>query len=90
MTQPRNSSPFPQDVVGAATLERMAKVPAFNRWMFDRLADWIGSRVLEIGSGLGNMSQFFIDRDQVDFLAEILTSPVQVDFGDDPVRSCHR
>ncbi len=65
MTQPRDSSPVPQDAVGAATLERMAEVPAFNRWMFDRLADWIGSRVLEIGSGIGNMSQFFIDRDQV-------------------------
>ncbi|MCH8254097.1 MAG: class I SAM-dependent methyltransferase, partial [Gemmatimonadetes bacterium] len=43
----------------------MAEAPAFNRWMFDRLAGWIGSRVLEIGSGIGNMSQFFIDRDQV-------------------------
>ncbi len=53
------------DTVGAATLERIAHAPAFNRWMYDRLAPWIGSRVLEIGSGIGNMSQFFVDRDQV-------------------------
>lgn len=51
--------------VGAATLERIARAPAFNRWMYDRLSRWIGHRVLEVGSGIGNMSQFFIDRDHV-------------------------
>ncbi|MBW2278015.1 MAG: class I SAM-dependent methyltransferase, partial [Deltaproteobacteria bacterium] len=43
----------------------MSEAPAFNRWMFDRLSRWIGSRVLEVGSGIGNMSQFFIDRERV-------------------------
>jgi SAM-dependent methyltransferase len=43
----------------------MSGAPAFNRWMFDRLSRWVGSRVLEIGSGIGNMSQFFIDRERV-------------------------
>lgn len=55
----------PNDVVGAATLDRMALAPAFNRWMYDRLQRWIGSRVLEVGSGIGNMSQFFVDRERV-------------------------
>jgi SAM-dependent methyltransferase len=55
----------PLDEVGSTTLERMADAPAFNRWMFDRLERWVGSRVLEIGSGIGNMSQFFIDRERV-------------------------
>lgn len=58
-------NPRPLDEVGATTLERLAGAPAFNRWMFDRLAQWVGSRVLEIGSGIGNMSQFFIDRERV-------------------------
>lgn len=53
------------DEVGAATLERMAGAPAYNRWMYDRLAPWIGNRILEIGSGIGNMSQFFIGRERV-------------------------
>lgn len=54
-----------RDAVGAATLERMAAAPAYNRWMFDRLVRWVGSRVLEVGSGIGNMSQFFADRERV-------------------------
>lgn len=64
-------SPSPQpdpaagDVVGAATLERMAAAPRFNRWMYDRLSPWIGQRVLEVGSGIGNMSQFFVNRERV-------------------------
>jgi SAM-dependent methyltransferase len=43
----------------------MATAQAFNRWMYDRLARWIGRRVLEVGSGIGNMSQFFADRERV-------------------------
>lgn len=53
------------DQVGAATLERIAAAPAFNRWMYDRLARWIGARVLEVGSGIGNMSRYFVDRPSV-------------------------
>ena len=55
----------PGDRVGAATLERMAAAPRFNRWMFKRLRRWIGRRVLEIGAGIGNMSVFFADRERV-------------------------
>ncbi len=53
------------DRVGVSTLERMASAPAYNRWMYDRLCRWIGANVLEVGSGIGNMSQFFVDRDTV-------------------------
>ncbi len=53
------------DQVGAATLERMAAAPRYNRWMFDRLRPWVGRRVLEIGAGIGNMSAFFADRERV-------------------------
>ena len=65
MTRIQCSDQIPGDAVGAATLERMSGAPAFNRWMFDRLSRWIGDRVLEIGSGIGNMSQFFVDRERV-------------------------
>src|SRR5213078_3844931 len=60
-------SPPPEaaDQVGAATLERMAAAPRYNRWMFDRLRPWVGRRVLEIGAGIGNMSAFFADRERV-------------------------
>jgi SAM-dependent methyltransferase len=57
--------PAAADRVGAATLERMAAAPRYNRWMFDRLRRWVGRRVLEIGAGIGNMSAFFADRERV-------------------------
>src|SRR5438128_2922958 len=50
------------DHVGAATLERMAAAPRFNRWMFERLRPWVGGRVLGIGAGIGNMSAFLVDQ----------------------------
>src|SRR5213594_3676230 len=53
------------DQVGAATLERMAAAPRYNRWMFERLRPWVGRRVLEIGAGIGNMSAFLVDRERV-------------------------
>src|SRR5712691_11453474 len=52
------------DLVGAATLERMAAAPRYNRWMFQRLRPWVGRRVLEIGAGIGNMSAFLADRER--------------------------
>jgi SAM-dependent methyltransferase len=37
----------------------------YNRWMFDRLRRWIGGSVLEIGSGIGNLSAFLADRERL-------------------------
>ena len=59
------SPPEAADEVGAATLERMAAAPRYNRWMFERLRRWIGRSVLEIGSGIGNLSAFLVDRDRL-------------------------
>jgi len=33
--------------------------------MFERVRPWVGDRVLEIGSGIGNLSQFLVDRPRV-------------------------
>ena len=53
------------DPVGAATLERLAAAPNYNRWMFDRVRPWVGRRVLEIGSGIGTLSAFLLDRERL-------------------------
>jgi SAM-dependent methyltransferase len=53
------------DEVGAGTLERLAAAPRFNEWLFSRLRPWIGQDVLEIGSGIGNLSTFLLDRRRV-------------------------
>lgn len=66
MTTERPASHLePGDLVGAATLERMAAAPRYNRWMFERLRPWVGRRVLEIGAGIGNMSAFLADRERL-------------------------
>jgi len=51
----------PGDAAGAETLEIMSAAPRFNAWMFDTIAPFIGRRVLEVGSGIGNMSRHIID-----------------------------
>ncbi|MGH7569961.1 MAG: class I SAM-dependent methyltransferase [Gemmatimonadales bacterium] len=57
--------PAAGDPIGAATLERLAAAPRFNAWMFERLAPWVGSSVIEVGSGIGNLSAFLVDRPRV-------------------------
>lgn len=46
----------PGDPAGALTLEIMAAAPQYNGWMYDEIAPYIGRRILEVGSGIGNMS----------------------------------
>jgi SAM-dependent methyltransferase len=48
------------DQAGAETLEIMAAAPRYNRWQYDLIAPWIGRRVLEVGSGIGNMSEHIL------------------------------
>jgi SAM-dependent methyltransferase len=56
----------PQHDVGAITLRRMATLAPYNRWLHDRFEHHLGSRILEVGSGVGNQTRFFVDaRDRV-------------------------
>jgi len=41
---------------GARILDSLAQTPRFNRWMADTIHPYIGSRVLEIGAGIGNLT----------------------------------
>ncbi|HVC34993.1 MAG TPA: class I SAM-dependent methyltransferase [Chloroflexota bacterium] len=42
------------------TLRRMATVDRYNRWVFEKLAGYLGDRVLEVGCGIGNMTPFLV------------------------------
>ncbi len=42
------------------TLEQLSGAERYNSWMFDRLRRWVGRRVVEIGSGIGNLSTFLV------------------------------
>lgn len=50
---------------GPQTLEAIEGMHNFNRWMYERFAPHIGRRVLEVGSGIGNLTQFYVDRELV-------------------------
>lgn len=51
----------PGDHVGAETLELLAEAPRYNRWQFDLVAPYLGRRILEVGAGIGNMSEQFLE-----------------------------
>jgi len=49
------------DPEGEATLEALSQAPAFNRWMYQIIRPYLAGPVLEIGSGIGNLSRFLLD-----------------------------
>jgi 2-polyprenyl-3-methyl-5-hydroxy-6-metoxy-1,4-benzoquinol methylase len=49
------------DKEGYETLASISQAPAFNRWMYDVVKKYCNGNILEIGSGIGNISQCFID-----------------------------
>ena len=55
---------YVDDEYGSQILGRMARAPRFNAWMADTIRPWCGRRVLEIGSGTGNLTRRLIPRDQ--------------------------
>jgi SAM-dependent methyltransferase len=55
----------PADDIGAETLRRMASLEAYNRWLHGRFDGYLGKRILEIGSGIGNQTRYFADRERV-------------------------
>ena len=50
-----------RDPVGLHTLEVIAKAGRFNKWMYDQFRDQLKGEILEIGSGIGNISQLVIE-----------------------------
>lgn len=55
------NTPASRDPVGLHTLEVIAKADHFNRWMYDQFRDQLKGEILEIGSGIGNISQLVIE-----------------------------
>jgi SAM-dependent methyltransferase len=42
---------------GAVILHSLAGTRRFNKWMAETIRPWLGARVLELGAGIGNMTQ---------------------------------
>lgn len=49
------------DQEGLEMLDILADANKLNKWMFETIRPYSSGRVLEIGSGIGNISQFYFD-----------------------------
>ena len=58
-------TPGVKPVSGASTLELMEGANRYNRWVFDRVRDGLGRRVLEVGCGTGTITDYLLDRELV-------------------------
>ncbi|MBI5478582.1 MAG: class I SAM-dependent methyltransferase [Deltaproteobacteria bacterium] len=47
----------------AETLALMDAMPRISAWTVDRLRPWCGRRVLEVGAGIGSLSELLVDRE---------------------------
>ena len=66
-----------EDQFGLSTLETISKADKFNHWMFSIIKPFCSGKILEIGSGIGNISQHFIEADM-----DITLSDVREDYCD--------
>jgi len=51
------------DPIGYETLRRMATVERYNDWIYQEIAPHAGRRLLEVGCGIGNMTDYFVRSD---------------------------
>ncbi len=53
---------YVRDAHGSEVLGRLSRAPRFNAWMADVIRPYCGKRVLEIGSGTGNLTKQLVPR----------------------------
>lgn len=65
------------DEEGQSTLEVIAKADNFNKWMYDTIHPYCSGKILEIGSGIGNISKYFLESE-----ADITLSDIRKNYCD--------
>lgn len=73
---PTTPSPMNVSEAGLETLRRMMNVEHYNFWLYRLIEPYLGSRLLEVGAGIGNMTGFFLSRERLlamDVLPEAVT-----------------
>jgi SAM-dependent methyltransferase len=63
------------DEEGLHTLEAIQDARNFNEWMYEEVVPYLSGNILEVGSGIGNISSFFIERK-----AEITLSDIRENY----------
>lgn len=70
---------FPElDEIGIDTLDAISFAPNFNKYMFDTIAPFCSGRILEIGAGIGNISQHFINQNSEIHLSDIRDNYISI------------
>ncbi|MCS6904675.1 MAG: class I SAM-dependent methyltransferase [Bacteroidia bacterium] len=59
------------DTEGQQTLEAIAQAYKFNEWMYQTIVPYTQGKILEVGSGIGNISQFFLKNGQNLYVSDI-------------------
>ena len=44
---------------------RLANADNYNRWIYQQIAPYLGRRILDVGCAIGNITQFYVDRDLI-------------------------
>ncbi len=47
------------------TLDALAYLDHYNSWLIDKIRPFLGQRILEVGSGIGNMAAYLLDRELI-------------------------
>jgi SAM-dependent methyltransferase len=66
------------DEEGSEVLDVISSANKFNKWMYETISPFCSGNILEIGCGLGNISQYFIQDNRSIFLSDI--RPNYLDF----------
>ncbi len=51
---------MPEKDTGLSTLISLSEAEGFNEWMFEAIRPYVRGKILEIGSGIGNISSLFV------------------------------
>jgi SAM-dependent methyltransferase len=66
------------DPTGFETLQTFSQAPAFNHWLYDKISSSAHGKILEIGSGIGNISEFLLAEQSSVYLSDIREEYCQV------------
>ena len=66
------------DQEGLEILNVIEKADKFNGWMYKTITPFCKGRILEIGSGIGNISQFFIANKQEIVLSDLRDNYIEI------------
>lgn len=65
------------DEEGMGTLETLAEAEQLNRWMYETIKPYCKGKIIEVGSGIGNISRYFIENGE-----DLVMSDIRKDYTD--------